>query len=97
MDEKTELVWPDYIATYSGNDWSTLTSLGGWGDLSIQAFDLTSTSYYEFGTYGKVATDPTDSGATPYAYDLNTAECVDRFAVVHMYNSGSTAVAITDS
>mmetsp|Transcript_37044 Transcript_37044/g.56794 ORF Transcript_37044/g.56794 Transcript_37044/m.56794 type:complete len:200 (-) Transcript_37044:73-672(-) len=88
---ETDAIDTSFPGAYTGKVWSDLTSLGGWGDLSVQTFTLDSSYYYEFGTYGKVQSIPTTS--TSNAVDTNTAECVDRYALVQIYASTAGTAA----
>mmetsp|Transcript_13220 Transcript_13220/g.20626 ORF Transcript_13220/g.20626 Transcript_13220/m.20626 type:complete len:116 (-) Transcript_13220:23-370(-) len=69
--------------------------MGGWGDLSIQPLDGAADQYYEFGVYGSVTTLPT--ATTAAAYDINTTSCVNRYALVTMYNTEAAAVTAANA
>uniref|UniRef100_A0A7S3IU85 Uncharacterized protein n=1 Tax=Strombidium inclinatum TaxID=197538 RepID=A0A7S3IU85_9SPIT len=79
---------PDYQGlTYDGQVWSEMTTLGGWGDLSIQPHDNSvQEATYNFGVYGGAASKINGAGV-----DTNSAECVDRVMAISIYNPSTTA------
>ena len=60
-----------------------MTSIGGWGDYSIQPFSLNGTEFYPFGVVGSTP-NITDADE---AFDINLNDHSTRFAVVMVMNS----------
>jgi len=88
---------PTHPGNYTGQVWGSLKSLGGWGDLSIQSIDVSNAYYYEFGLYGPTTSDLTADDAATMAADSNNESCVSRYAIVNLYNSGSSSISAAAS
>lgn len=71
--------YPTYIGVYTGMKWSSLTTIGGWGDMSYQPIAAETTIGYQFGIAG------TGDGSVSSAADINLTDCVERNAIVLYY------------
>jgi hypothetical protein len=76
--------YPEYVGAYTGDKWSSLTSLGGWGDYTLQQLEKNN-KYVPFGVMGGQTTyDPSSGTAAEasFAYDTNTATTATRYTSV---------------
>jgi len=82
-------VYPEFIGTYDGKDWQDLTSLGGWGDYTIQPF-VQDGDIYPYGVWGGEASY---TAAEAKAQDTNPDMGATRYAAIMIFVPSGTITA----